>query len=113
MNASHRLGLLVAAVVVLVVAFVLLGTGGDDTATTPTTQPAAETTGGTEAPAEEEEAPAPKPKPEPRVERIEAPVSGDPKTLRYERGDTIRPCSRSTSTATTASSPCPPGARAR
>ena len=87
MQSSHRIGLIVAAVVVLIVAFVVLGGGEDNTATTPTTPPAAETTGGEQAP--EEAAPEPEPEPAPRVERIRVPVS-DPKTLRYERGDTIR-----------------------
>lgn len=87
MQSSHRIGLIAAAVVVLIVAFVVLGGGEDNTATTPTTTPpAAEGTGGEQAP--EEAAPAPKPKP--RVERIRVPVDGDAKTLRYERGDTVR-----------------------
>ena len=87
MQRSHRIGLLAAAAVVLIVAFVLLGTGGNDTATTPTAPPAAET-GAAEAQPEAEAEPAPTP--EPRVERIRVPVTGDPKTLRFERGDTIR-----------------------
>lgn len=86
MQSSHRIGLIVAAVVVLIVAFVFLGGGEDNTATTPTTPPAAEGTGGAQAP--EEAAPTPKPKP--RVERIRVPVGGDPETLRYQRGDTVR-----------------------
>lgn len=86
MQSTHRIGLIVAAVVVLIVAFVVLGGGEDNTARTPTTPPAAEGTGGEEAP--EEAAPAPAPKP--RVERIRVPVTGDPDTLRYQRGDTVR-----------------------
>ena len=86
MQSSHRIGLVVAAIVVLIVAFFVLGGGEDNTATTPTIPPAAEGTGGKQAP--EEAAPAPKP--EPRVERIRVPLEGDPRTLRYERGDTVR-----------------------
>jgi FtsP/CotA-like multicopper oxidase with cupredoxin domain len=89
MQSSHRIGLIVAAVVVLIVAFVVLGGGEDNTATTPTTPPAAETTGGEQAPDEPEEA-TPAPKPEPRVEEIRVPPSGDPPTLEYEKGDTVR-----------------------
>lgn len=88
----QRIVLLAIAAAILVGGLVLASSGGDDsetgsaaTATTAAPPPAEAEPGETQQ--------APPPKPKPRVDRIRirgrAPV-GDPQTLRYERGDTIR-----------------------
>jgi hypothetical protein len=98
-TSRQRIVLLALAAVVLVGGIALASlSGGDDepsSASETTAQQAPETgttgsgTTGAEEPAEEEPPPAPKP----RVETIEmedrAPV-GEPQTLEYERGETIR-----------------------
>ncbi len=92
MNPGQRIAILAAAVVVLVGGFVL-ARGGDEEPkpSEPTTTVSAETTAldsATTAPREE-----PAPPPPPRVETIRikgrAPV-GEPETLKYESGDTVR-----------------------
>jgi hypothetical protein len=99
-SSGQRIAILLVAVVVLIGGFVLAGSAGDDDDSDRETQTAAQpaqtdsgaTTGtgeeATEAPATTEAAPPP-----PRVENIQmrgrAPV-GEPKTLEYESGDTIR-----------------------
>jgi FtsP/CotA-like multicopper oxidase with cupredoxin domain len=92
----QRIVLLAIAAAILVGGLVLALSGGDDpgtdsAATTPATTPAETQPSSPGETAPEEQAPPPKPKP--RVEEIRmrgrAPV-GEPRTLRYERGDTIR-----------------------
>ncbi len=97
MTGRQRIVLLAIAAAILVGGLVLASSGGDDSgtgaaATTTTAAPPAEAQPASPGePAQTEQAPPPKP--EPRVERIRmrgrAPV-GEPQTLRYERGDTIR-----------------------
>lgn len=88
MTGRQRIALLVAAAVVLVGAFVVFGNAAendDTTATTPATTTQAES-----APEPESEEPAPAAKPKPRVERIRIPASGEPRTLRFKSGETVR-----------------------
>ena len=95
MTGRQRIVPLAVAAVILVGGLVLASSGGDDSETgsaATTTAPAPETQPSSPGePAETQEAPPPEPKP--RDERIRmrgrAPV-GEPRTLRYERGDTIR-----------------------
>jgi pyruvate/2-oxoglutarate dehydrogenase complex dihydrolipoamide acyltransferase (E2) component len=89
----QRIVLLAIAAVVLVAGIALASGGGDDDQDATATTPAAQTQ---EAPASEPAATqetAPAEPPAPRVETIRmrgrAPV-GEPRTLRYERGDAIR-----------------------
>ncbi len=93
MGRNERIGLLAAAVVVLLLAFLLLtGSGGEsDGERRPVASPPAETEpqagGGTTAET------TPPPAPAPRVERVRirdgGPV-GEPRTIEFESGDTVR-----------------------
>ena len=97
MSAGQRLAILAVAAVVLVGGFfVAQGSSGDDddTASTPTTTEQPATTGSSTAPTETEPQRAePQPAPQPRVDTIRIrdnqPV-GEPPTLKFENGDTIR-----------------------
>ncbi len=93
MGRNERIGLLAAAVVVLAIGFIFISGGGDEgdgerqaaTRTTPAQTQAGETQ--QDAPPQAPQAPAP------RVERVRirdgGPV-GDPRTLEYESGETVR-----------------------
>jgi plastocyanin len=102
MTTGQRIAIILSGLVILVGGFVLFqgsdDEGGEEQTLTPTEQQQATTepTGGAQAPAEGETAPAPattQAAPPPRVERIRIqggkPV-GEPRTLEFENGDTIR-----------------------
>jgi hypothetical protein len=95
-SAAQRIAILVVAVVVLAGAF-LLARGSDDEGEGESVRPAGEVTTeagrGTTTPADGGDEPARQAPPPPRVETIRmrgrAPV-GEPRTLEYESGDTVR-----------------------
>ena len=94
MSPRQRIVLLALAAVVLVAGIVLAASsGGDDSSSSPTTPTSARTAPADDGAPTETQAEEPPPKPEPRVETIRmrdrAPV-GEPATLRFERGETIR-----------------------